>query len=211
MGEGFNVMLPRVTNTIIGFSIAWIAVNYILPDWKFRQLPKLLQQTLNSNCRYLAAILFQYHQGRNNSFDYRIVRRDAQINDAELVSVLSDILARIKTNNISPEKIFRLLCLNHSMLSYISAFGAHREQFNNQTILSILDSKIAYIESALNFALLNNQSVKELDNPLIQRFQTIQLGENNKEQLIVEQLLLLINLLPEINSLIVFIKQQGPD
>ncbi len=88
------------------------------------------------------------------------------------------------------------------MLSYISALGAHREQLNNQTILSILDSTIAYIESAL----LNNQAVKELDTPLIQRFQTIQLGENNKEQLIVEQLLL-INLLPEITSLIVFINQ----
>ncbi len=62
------------------------------------------QQTLNSNCRYLAAILFQYHQGRNNSVDYRIARRDAHINDAELVSVLSDMLARTKTNNISPER-----------------------------------------------------------------------------------------------------------
>lgn len=97
------------------------------------------------------------------------------------------------------------------MLSYISALGAHREQLNNQTILSILDNTIAYIESALNFALLNNQIVKELNNPLIQRFQTIQLGKNNKEQLIVEQLLLLINLLPEITSLIVFINQQEPD
>ncbi|WP_425393783.1 FUSC family protein [Candidatus Arsenophonus triatominarum] len=38
LGEGFKVMLPRVTNTIIGCSIAWIAVNYIWPDWKFRQL-----------------------------------------------------------------------------------------------------------------------------------------------------------------------------
>lgn len=97
------------------------------------------------------------------------------------------------------------------MLSYISALGAHCEQLNNQTILSILDSTIAYIESALNFALLNNQAVKEFDNPLIQRFQTIPLGKNNKEQLIVEQLLLLINLLPEITSLIVFINQQEPD
>lgn len=211
LGEGFTVMLPRVTNTFIGCGIAWIAVNYIWPDWKFRQLPKVLQQTLHSNCRYLAAILFQYHQGRDNSVNYRIARRDAHINDAELVSVLSDMLARTKTNTLSPEKIFRLLCLNHSMLSYISALGAHREQLNNQTVLSILDNTIAYIESALNFALLNNQVVKELNNPLIQRFQTIQLGENNKEQLIVEQLLLLINLLPEITSLIVFINQQEPD
>lgn len=211
LGEGFNVMLPRVMNTIIGCGIAWIAVNYIWPDWKFRQLPKVLQQTLHSNCRYLAAILFQYHQGKDNSVDYRIARRDAHINDAELVSVLSDMLARTKTNSISPEKIFRLLCLNHSMLSYISALGAHREQLNNQTMLSILDNTITYIESALNFALLNNQVVKELNNLLIQRFQTIQLGENNKEQLIVEQLSLLINLLPEITSLIVFINQQEPD
>lgn len=51
-------------------------------------------------CRYLAAILLQYHHGRDNSVDYRIARRDTHINDAELVSVLSDMLARAKTNNI---------------------------------------------------------------------------------------------------------------
>ena len=94
-----------------------------MSDWRFRQLPKALQQILNSNCRYLSAILLQYHYGRDNSVDYRIARRDAHINDAELVSVLSDMLVRAKTNNIPEEKIFKLLCLNNTTLSYISALG----------------------------------------------------------------------------------------
>ncbi|MFS1538191.1 MAG: hypothetical protein ACL7BU_05240 [Candidatus Phlomobacter fragariae] len=137
LGEEFNVTLPRVTNTFIGCGIAWIAVNDIWPDWKFRQLSKVLQQKLSNKCRYLAAILFQYHHGRDNGIDYRIARHDAHINDAKLVSVLSDMLA--KTNSISPEKIFRLLCVNHSILSYISALGAHREQLlYNETIYLFL-------------------------------------------------------------------------
>ncbi|MFV9997261.1 MAG: hypothetical protein AB8W37_05790 [Arsenophonus endosymbiont of Dermacentor nuttalli] len=70
------------------------------------------------------------------------------------------MLARAKTNNIPEEKIFKLLCLNNTTLSYISALGTHREQLNNPTILSILDNSIDYIESALNFALLNTKQSK---------------------------------------------------
>lgn len=91
LGEGFEVALPRVIDTLIGCAIAWAAVSYIWPDWKFRNLPRMLERATEANCRYLDAILEQYHQGRDNRLAYRIARRDAHNRDAELASVVSNM------------------------------------------------------------------------------------------------------------------------
>ncbi|EBW6088065.1 TIGR01666 family membrane protein, partial [Salmonella enterica subsp. enterica serovar Enteritidis] len=37
LGEGFEVALPRVIDTLIGCAIAWAAVSFIWPDWRFRR------------------------------------------------------------------------------------------------------------------------------------------------------------------------------
>lgn len=68
LGEGFEVALPRIIDTLIGCAIAWAAVSFIWPDWKFRNLPRVLDRAMNANCRYLDAILEQYHQGRDNGW-----------------------------------------------------------------------------------------------------------------------------------------------
>ncbi|WP_080782637.1 YccS family putative transporter, partial [Klebsiella variicola] len=91
LGEGFEVALPRIIDTLIGCAIAWAAVSFIWPDWKFRNLPRVLDRAMNANCRYLDAILEQYHQGRDNRLAYRVARRDAYNRDAELASVVSNL------------------------------------------------------------------------------------------------------------------------
>ncbi|STS89580.1 efflux (PET) family inner membrane protein YccS [Klebsiella variicola] len=44
LGEGFEVALPRIIDTLIGCAIAWAAVSFIWPDWKFRNLPRVLDR-----------------------------------------------------------------------------------------------------------------------------------------------------------------------
>lgn len=61
---------PRILDTLIGCAIAWAAVTFIWPDWRFRGLPAVIDKTINANCRYLDAILEQYHQGKSNSLRY---------------------------------------------------------------------------------------------------------------------------------------------
>ena len=46
LGEGFEVALPRIIDTLIGCAIAWAAVSFIWPDWKFRNLPRVLDRCL---------------------------------------------------------------------------------------------------------------------------------------------------------------------
>lgn len=44
LGEGFEVAGPRVFDTLVGCAIAWAAVTFIWPDWKFRALPAVVQK-----------------------------------------------------------------------------------------------------------------------------------------------------------------------
>lgn len=174
LGEGFEVALPRVIDTLIGCAIAWAAVSYIWPDWKFRNLPRMLERATEANCRYLDAILEQYHQGRDNRLAYRIARRDAHNRDAELASVVSNMSSEPNVTPQIREAAFRLLCLNHTFTSYISALGAHREQLTNPEILAFLDDAVCYVDDALHHQPADEERVNQALAGLKQRMQQLE-------------------------------------
>jgi uncharacterized membrane protein (TIGR01666 family) len=198
LGEGFEVALPRVIDTLIGCAIAWAAVSFIWPDWRFRNLPRVLDQAVNANCRYLDAILEQYHQGRDNRLAYRIARRDAHNRDAELASVVSNMSREPRATAEIREVAFRLLCLNHTFTSYISALGAHRERLTNPEILNLLDDAVCYVDDALHQRPADEPRVQHALNELAQRILHLEPGAESKAPLVLQQIGLLIALLPEI-------------
>lgn len=198
LGEGFEVALPRIIDTLIGCAIAWAAVSFIWPDWRFRNLPRVLDQAMNANCRYLDAILEQYHQGRDNRLAYRIARRDAYNRDAELASVVSNMSTEPRATAETREVAFRLLCLNHTFTSYISALGAHRERLTSPAILALLDDAVCYVDDALHQRPADEPRVQQALTELAQRISHIEPGVESKAPLVLQQIGLLIALLPEI-------------
>ncbi|EOS96582.1 hypothetical protein ETR_02014 [Erwinia tracheiphila PSU-1] len=198
--QGFDITLPRIVDTLIGFGIAWLAVAFIWPDWRFRNVSSVIKRACHANCRYLDAILKQYHQGKDNGLDYRVARRDAHNADAELASVVSSLSAEKNTNETLKEHAFRLLCLNHSLLGYISALGAHREKITSQPLLQLMDTAVSYIDDIL----LSNQDdgtdALQLAN-LSQRIEAMQTTKKAKDPLVLQQIGLMISLLLEIAQL----------
>ena len=198
LGEGFEVALPRIIDTLIGCAIAWAAVSFIWPDWKFRNLPRVLDRAMNANCRYLDAILEQYHQGRDNRLAYRVARRDAYNRDAELASVVSNLSTEPRADGAQRETAFRLLCLNHTFTSYISALGAHREKLSTPDILALLDDAVCYVDDALHHTPANEHRVQKSLTSLQSRIQHLEPRADSKEPLVLQQIGLLLALLPEI-------------
>ncbi|MDT7007131.1 YccS family putative transporter [Klebsiella variicola] len=198
LGEGFEVALPRIIDTLIGCAIAWAAVSFIWPDWKFRNLPRVLDRAMNANCRYLDAILEQYHQGRDNRLAYRVARRDAYNRDAELASVVSNLSTEPRADGAQRETAFRLLCLNHTFTSYISALGAHREKLSTPDILALLDDAVCYVDDALHHPPADEHRVQKSLTSLQSRIQHLEPRADSKEPLVLQQIGLLLALLPEI-------------
>lgn len=198
LGEGFEVALPRIIDTLIGCGIAWAAVSFIWPDWKFRHLPTVLGRALDANCRYLDAILEQYHQGRDNRLAYRIARRDAHNRDAELASVVSNMSTEPGATAEMRDIAFRLLCLNHTFTSYISALGAHREKLTNVDILALLDDAVCYVDDAFHHTPADELRVQQALSGVMDRIHHLEPGSETKAPLVLQQIGLMVSLLPEI-------------
>jgi len=181
--------------------MAWLAVSFIWPDWRFRRLPAVAEKTLTANCRYLDAILEQYHQGKDNRLAYRIARRDAHNGDAELASVVSNLSTEMRPDPQQREAAFRLLCLNHSFLSYISALGAHREKITQPALLSLLDDAVCYVDDVLQVNIISEQQAQQILSDLSARISRLESEADSKGQLVLQQIGLLIALLPEIAQL----------
>lgn len=209
LGEGFEVALPRVIDTLLGCGIAWAAVSFIWPDWRFRRLPLVVERAFNANCRYLDAILEQYHQGRDNRLEYRIARRDAHNRDADLASVVSNMSSEPRVTPEMRETAFRLLCLNHTFNSYISALGAHREKLSNAQILLLLDDAVCYVDDALHHLPADEERVQQALSSLSERIAQIDASPETKEPLVLQQIGLLVALLPEISCLQQHILQEA--
>lgn len=201
LGEGFEVAIPRIIDTLIGCAIAWAAVSFIWPDWRFRNLPRVLERAIDANCRYLDAILEQYHQGRDNRMAYRIARRDAHNRDAELASVVSNMSTEPGASAELRDAAFRLLCLNHTFTSYISALGAHREKLTSAEILNLLDDAVCYVDDALHHSPADEERVRKTLIQLVGRIAEVESRPDSKEPLVLQQIGLVVALLPEISRL----------
>ncbi|ACX88607.1 hypothetical protein Pecwa_2855 [Pectobacterium parmentieri WPP163] len=201
LGEGFEVAVPRIIDTLLGCAIAWAAVSFIWPDWRFRGLPTVINKTLNANCRYLDAIMIQYHQGKDNSLPYRIARRDAHNCDAELASVVSNMSSEPHATRNKLDNAFRFMCLNHTLLSYISTLGAHRGKITSSETLQCLDDAVCHVDDALHCREEESLRINQGLETIATSIQSLSLESDSKESLVIQQIGLLIGLLPELVQL----------
>ena len=127
VGDGYGLFLPRLFDTLLGSLIAGLAVFLFLPDWQGRRLNKVLANTLTCNSIYLRQIMQQYAAGKRDDLAYRLARRNAHNADAALSTTLANMLMEPGHFRKEADVGFRFLVLSHTLLSYLSGLGAHRE------------------------------------------------------------------------------------
>ncbi|VVP25950.1 Inner membrane protein YccS [Pseudomonas fluorescens] len=127
VGDGYGLFLPRLFDTLLGSLIAGLAVFLFLPDWQGRRLNKVLANTLTCNSVYLRQIMQQYAVGKSDDLAYRLARRNAHNADAALSTTLANMLMEPGHFRKEADVGFRFLVLSHTLLSYLSGLGAHRD------------------------------------------------------------------------------------
>lgn len=130
-GNGYDVMWPRLLDTLIGAAIAALSIYIVLPDWQGRQLDQVLSNTLRNDARYLQQVIAQYVHGKRDDLAYRIARREAHNADAALSGVLANMLREPGRQRRGNEDLLRFLTIAHTMLGHISALGAHRQAIDD--------------------------------------------------------------------------------
>ncbi|RUT79612.1 YccS family putative transporter [Ancylomarina longa] len=125
-GKGIVVMVPRVMDTIIGATLAIAVVRLMWPDWQYKRLPGLLTAALERNKNYFSTILKEYQVTQEDDLNYRIARHRAHQADNALVLAWRGMKLEPKKRQKFQKRAFSLTYLNHALLSYLSALGAHR-------------------------------------------------------------------------------------
>ncbi|NII09459.1 TIGR01666 family membrane protein [Oleiagrimonas sp. C23AA] len=127
IGNGFDLILPRFLDTVLGGVVAVAATFLVLPDWRERELRLLFAETLDADARYLRQIVTQYTTGKRDDLAYRVARRDAHNADATLSGHLTSALADPFGQRIEPERALRLLAACQELIGHLSTLGAHRQ------------------------------------------------------------------------------------
>ena len=207
LGEGYAVILPRLADTLIGCGLAVFAVRYILPDWEAKKLHKVMSEAIQSNKDYLGQIIAQYRIGKRDDVNYRLARRNAHTMDATLSTTISNMLAEPDKYKKAIDESFRFLTLNHALLSYISALGAHRKRIDDkETHLLILEAhkgiheSLEQLEQQLYYQ--NGDITLDIFNSeLDKKLSEWREGDEEAVRLILQQLHLIYRMLPEMYSL----------
>ncbi|MDO4643936.1 MAG: YccS family putative transporter [Cardiobacteriaceae bacterium] len=122
----------RIIDTLIGTAIAWTAVSYLWPDWRYLTLNNTARAAIRSNAAYLRNILNQLQQGGGDTLAYRSIRRQTHEHAAQLGGTVSEISSEPQKYKTQLDSAFTLLNLNYSLIAYISALGAYRAQMEKR-------------------------------------------------------------------------------
>ncbi|USA52324.1 YccS family putative transporter [Acinetobacter sp. C32I] len=196
-GAGFSIILPRIIDTFIGCAIAWLAVNFIWPDWNFRNISSNIKKNNQTTFDYFHVVVQQYHQGRELNLEYRTTRRAAHNAQIELSNMISSLSTEPQPNQELIQHAFRYLVYSHSQLSYVSALGHQREKIEDQALLELLD-KIEHVlkQSLIEQAPVSQQQVERLLEEIEILNQQHQVSA--KHPLLLKQMSLLLETLPEL-------------
>ncbi|PWI32285.1 TIGR01666 family membrane protein [Vibrio albus] len=207
IGEGYAVILPRLFDTLVGCLLAVGAVTLLLPDWHSSKLNKAMAKSVEDNQQYLAQIIGQYRLGKKDDLNYRVARRNAHDSSADLSSIITNMLAEPGRHRASEEDSFRFLTLNHALLSYISALGAHRKQLDSQSVHKLILDAHRMIHQHLT--ILNQQLTNQCEHcapdidelTVEKRLSQWREADENSARMILQQLHLIYRMMPELHKL----------
>ncbi|WPP88806.1 YccS family putative transporter [Acinetobacter pittii] len=199
-GAGYSIILPRLIDTLLGCFIAWLAVNFIWPDWNFRNIPKNINKSSKATLDYFNVIVEQYQYGKNQDIEYRRIRRAAHNAQIELSNMISSLSAEPNPNPQLIHYAFRYLVYSHSQLSYVAALGSQRQKIDDQQVLQLLlDCQQILKQSLFDPAYIDFNFLEQT----LAQIQSLTTHEHFSENytLVLKQISLLLETLPELLTL----------
>lgn len=214
IGIGANEgMLPRILDTLTGTALAWFAVSFIYPDWKYLNLHANLKSSLLTSGHYLRHIMAQLQFGYNDHFAYRVARREVQNHISALSSAISNMHGEPKKYQEALTFAPALLGVTYTLLGYISALAAYR--MSSQALNQHLDFSALFFTQGREVANIiesiatGKRSFAKLEAHLnaieqeLNHFEQTHQQKNDELALVlVQQLRLIVQLLPQLQELV---------
>ena len=118
-----NLIMERLVDTIIGAAVA-TAFSFVLANWEYQSLPRLIRQVLEVNLRYMQAS-FDLLQGKGkDDFAYRIERKRLMDSLAALSAALVRMLDEPASKQRAVEDINLFIVQNYLLVAHVAALRA---------------------------------------------------------------------------------------
>jgi uncharacterized membrane protein (TIGR01666 family) len=119
-----NIVEERISDTIIGSVIAFIASYLIFPSWEFEAIRENMKEVVNANMNYLLKIADSI-AGRNvDTIEYKLARKDVFVKSGNLSAAFERMTSEPKSKQKNIKEIHKFVVLNHILSSYIATIAA---------------------------------------------------------------------------------------
>lgn len=119
-----NIVEERISDTIIGSVIAFIASYLIFPSWEFEVIRENMRDVICANMNYLLKIADSI-AGRNvDTIEYKLARKDVFVKSGNLSAAFERMTSEPKSKQKNIKEIHKFVVLNHILSSYIATVAA---------------------------------------------------------------------------------------
>ncbi|MDN2675009.1 FUSC family protein [Janthinobacterium sp. SUN026] len=156
-----NLVSERLIDTLIGAFVATV-FSFVLANWEYQSLPRLVRQVLNVNVSYMQAS-FALLQGKCfDDFAYRIERKRLMDSLAALSSALVRMLDEPASKQRAVEDINLFIVQNYLLVAHVAALrsilGRHASQLPVAPVNALLS------HSHTQVCLTLSRALEQLDN-----------------------------------------------
>jgi len=150
-----HIVQERITDTIIGSVIAFIASYIIFPAWEYEQIQQTLREMICANANYLVKIAESLSGKTVDTTEYKLARKDVYVKSGNLSAAFERMTSEPKSKQKNIKEIHKFVVLNHILSSYTATVAA---EIIGKTVNNSQPDIIKSIKKSL--AVLNDTSAK---------------------------------------------------
>jgi len=182
-----HIVSERITDTIIGSAIAFIASYLIFPSWESELIRDDMRDMMYANANYLAKIADSICCRVVETTEYKLARKDVYLKSGNLSAAFERMTSEPKSKQKNVKEIHKFVVLNHILSSYIATVAS---EFIGKKLIEPQPEISRSVKKSL--AVLNDVSIKlggkKVDVAAEQPVATITTDKVNDNNLLKEQL-----------------------
>jgi len=119
-----NIVTERITDTIIGSAIAFIASYLIFPSWEYEQINGYLSDVICANANYLTKIAESLSGKIIDITEYKLARKDVFVKSGNLSAAFERMTSEPKSKQRNVKEVHKFVVLNHILSSYVATVAS---------------------------------------------------------------------------------------
>lgn len=140
------ILADRIIDTLIGCVIAYAVSYFVLPSWEYQQIDKLVNASIVSAKKYFNAVASVFAGNAPSTTTYKISRKEAFVNLANLSDTFQRMLSDPKTQRPNLSLYQQFVAADHMLTSHIASLSDYAQQFGNtyqhndfQPLINLID------------------------------------------------------------------------